>query len=148
MVSDRGKRKNKKVWHIPRQTKFDGKPSEKFWNSDDCADGEANRRIYFDKNKNIVDKAQNGPTDGVVSEDISSSDNIAPPMGKMEHTANIAATEVDVRTTIKNTSQTKPDCAKCESQNRCDAKQSASLKMLEAKESKEKLRHPGSNFLI
>ena len=139
MVSDRGKRKNKKVWHIPRQTKFDGKPSEKFWNSDDCADGEANRRIYFDKNKNIVDKAQNGPTDRVVSEDISSSDNIAPPMGKMEHTANIAATEVDVRTTIKNTSQTKPDCAKCESQNRCDAKQSASLKTLEAKESKEKL---------
>ena len=60
-------------------------------------------------------------------------------MGKMEHTANIAATEVDVRTTIKNTSQTKPDCAKCESQNRCDAKQSASLKTLEAKESKEKL---------
>ena len=66
MVSDRGKR-NKKVWHIPRRTKIDGKPSENFGTA--MIVQMAKQIVeYILIRTNVVDNSQKGQTDGVVLE--------------------------------------------------------------------------------
>ena len=141
MVSDGGKRENKK-WHIPRRTKFDGKPSEKVWEDTVCTDGETNRRVYFDKNKNVVDNAQKVQTDTVVPGQVNSIDNTAAPMGTMAQITNGGAAKSDLRISIEpsiqeNQARDNTDNAKFETQIICPAKQLIPLKAPEAKDSSE-----------
>ena len=57
-------KKQKKRWHIPRRTKFDGKPAEKSWKNDVIEGTDSKGRVLFDENKNIIgdDDSNNNDT--------------------------------------------------------------------------------------
>ena len=57
-------KKQKKRWHIPRRTKFDGKPAEKSWKNDAIEGTNSKGRVLFDENKNIIgdDDSNNNDT--------------------------------------------------------------------------------------